>query len=461
MSTEVPVELRGREATVRFLAPLFEAAARKGSSADAIAEGTGCSAAELRDPRARISWPAFTRVLSSFGRVLSDEELVRAGAAVLETPVARALMLPGRLLFSLVDLYRWGARPDAPVAQMMAVADMSVTQLGERRLRFDVQMKPGYTAVREFWLVRLGVIRGVPRAFGLPPATVTYEATETAASYLIELPEERGLASRARKRVSWIVAARAAAAELQRANDDLHARYLELQREVERRKAAEEQLRAELTLFSASVAHDFRAPLRAINGLAKGVIEDHGDRLDAHVKRELGRVIASAVHMGELIDALLSLSRITRQEMRQERVDVSDAARAVLQDLYSAEPERQVEATVADGIVLDGDAALVRTLMECLLGNAWKFSRHRAPAHITVARDGDAVCVRDDGAGFDMQHLGAIFAPFHRLHTAKEFEGIGIGLAIADRIVRRHGGTLAVTTAPGEGAAFTFTLGPR
>lgn len=453
------MELRGREAGTRFLKPLFEAAARKGVPPEVLAEGTGCSVAELRDVGGHIAWSSFARFLSNLGEVLSDDELIAVGDAVLASPVARALMLPGRLLFSLEDIYRWGARPDAPLGRNLPTMDMSLTMLGSRRLRFDIAMKPGYVAVRELWLIRLGIVRSVPRAFGLPAATVTYEATDTSVRYFVELPAEEGIAARARKRVSWLLAARDAAAELERANDDLHARYLEIEREVQARKAAEDQLRAELTLFSASVAHDFRAPLRAINGLTTAVIEDHGDQLDAEAKQQLRRVIASAVHMGSLIDALLTLSRLTRTEMKREKVDLSPIARALLAEKRAAEPERAVDVEIADGLVVDGDGPLLRTLMEQLIDNAWKFSRQRVRAQIRVTREGDAICVRDDGSGFDMQHVGAIFAPFHRLHTTKEFAGIGIGLAMAERIVRRHGGAITVSAAPGEGAAFSFTLG--
>lgn len=256
---------------------------------------------------------------------------------------------------------------------------------------------------------------------------------------------------------------------------ELEARIAELQSEIEERRGVEDELRVEnarlerelaatneeLTLFSAAVAHDLRAPLRAINSFAAALVEDHGAELDADAKRHLARVSSNAIRMGALIDSLLALSRITRAEMKREPIDVSALARAVIADLRLGEPERRVQVTIEDGLQVDGDLALVRSMLEHLLGNAWKFSRHRPVAHVSLTCTNGELTLRDDGVGFDMQHVGTIFAPFHRLHSEKEYEGTGIGLAIVERIVRRHGGTISVKASPDAGTIFSFTLGPR
>jgi len=166
--------------------------------------------------------------------------------------------------------------------------------------------------------------------------------------------------------------------------------------------------------------------------------------------------------MGQLIDDLLMLSRVTRREMVREKVDLSALARDTLADLREAEPERAVDAAVADGLVANGDPALLRIVLQNLLANAWKFTSRKPEAHIEVGvdrRDGVAAYyVRDDGAGFDATYVDKLFTPFQRLHTAAEFPGTGIGLATVKRIVRRHGGTVWAEGAVDSGATIYFTL---
>ena len=219
----------------------------------------------------------------------------------------------------------------------------------------------------------------------------------------------------------------------------------------------------ELEAFSYSVAHDLRAPLRGINGFSRVLLEDYGPSLDAEARQYLDRIMAATERMGNLIDALLSLSRLTRLELRRETVDLGRIADGVLTQLRAGQPERKVDVVVQQGVVTRGDSPLLRALLENLLGNAWKFTGGRDGARIEfgVERTGDgpAYFVRDNGAGFDMQFAGRLFTPFQRLHSQTEFAGTGIGLATVQRIVHRHGGRIWAESAVGEGATFRFTLG--
>jgi PAS domain S-box-containing protein len=212
---------------------------------------------------------------------------------------------------------------------------------------------------------------------------------------------------------------------------------------VEAKEQAEAASR-ELEAFSYSVAHDLRSPLRAIDGFSLALLEDYGDKLDGKARSYLDRVRGSAQHMAELIDDLLTLSRVTRAEMRRRWVDLSELARTILIRFRSVESERQVMAVISDDLRAFGDAGLLGVVLENLLGNAWRFTSKRKDAHIELGlteQDGTkAFFVRDNGAGFDMSYAGRLFGVFQRLHHATEFDGTGIGLATVQRIVRRHGG---------------------
>jgi signal transduction histidine kinase len=199
-----------------------------------------------------------------------------------------------------------------------------------------------------------------------------------------------------------------------------------------------------------------------MGGFSEVLLEDHADRLDDEGKRLLGRVAAGAQRMASLIDALLGLSRLSRTEVARERVDLSELARTVLDELAGAEPSRSVETIVEDGLVVTGDPRLLRAVLENLLGNALKFTRGRDPARIELRRatheGSPCYCVRDNGAGFNMEYLGRLFTPFQRLHKTGQFEGNGVGLATVERIIRRHGGRVWADGVPEQGASFYFTL---
>ncbi|HEY4184200.1 MAG TPA: PAS domain S-box protein [Polyangia bacterium] len=221
----------------------------------------------------------------------------------------------------------------------------------------------------------------------------------------------------------------------------------------------------ELEAFSYSVAHDLRAPLRGMNGFAHVLLETYRDKLDAEGQDWLQEIVLNAKKMGELIDALLSLARVTRSELKAERINLSTVAREVIEQLRKLEPDRAVEVHIDENLFAEVDGRLARALLDNLLGNAWKFTGQVPGAHIDFGAQTTAEAttffVRDDGAGFDMKFASKLFAPFQRLHTNAEFAGTGIGLATAQRIVHRHGGRIWTEGAVGRGATFYFTLPVR
>jgi two-component system NtrC family sensor kinase len=215
----------------------------------------------------------------------------------------------------------------------------------------------------------------------------------------------------------------------------------------------------ELESFSYSVAHDLRAPLRGVDGFSRVLQEDYRDRLDAQGQRYLDLLRDAAQHMSRLIDGLLTLSRAAQTEFRREPVDMTLIAETVGTGLREANPERQVALDVARGMLATGDDRLLTVLFENLLGNAWKFTGRTDMARIAVGvMDEGVFFVRDNGAGFDMASAPKLFGVFQRLHSEREFEGTGVGLATAQRVVRRHGGKIWADGAVGLGATFYFTL---
>lgn len=220
------------------------------------------------------------------------------------------------------------------------------------------------------------------------------------------------------------------------------------------------QANQELEAFSYSVSHDLRAPLRAIDGFSRVLVERYGEKLEDSGRDYLGRVRKAAGRMGELIDALLKMSRVSRGELKTEPVDLSRMAGEVIEDLRASDPARadQVEVVIAPHLRVHGDAALLRNLLGNLLGNAWKFTRDRDPARIEFGQDDAGFFVRDNGAGFSQDYVDKLFRPFQRLHTQAAFDGHGIGLASSKRVVERHGGVIRAEGREDAGATFYFTL---
>lgn len=237
----------------------------------------------------------------------------------------------------------------------------------------------------------------------------------------------------------------------------------QLEKLVEQRTAELISINKELESFAYSVSHDLRAPLRAIDGFSLALFEDYGNSFDAQGLDYLQRVRAATKHMGQLIDDILALSRVTRQEMSVGELDLSRIAQEIANEFQAKEPERQVLFVIAPNIHASGDERLLRIVMVNLLGNAWKYTSKHPSAKIefatTMINNETVYFVRDDGAGFDMQYVGKLFTAFQRLHKSDEFPGTGIGLATVARIIHRHGGRLWAEAAVERGATFFFTLG--
>lgn len=220
----------------------------------------------------------------------------------------------------------------------------------------------------------------------------------------------------------------------------------------------------ELEAFSYSVSHDLRAPLRALDGFSRVLLEDYSDKLDAAGQDCLRRICAASQRMGQMIDDLIGLSRVTRNQLRRERVDLSQMAQEIMRELQTAEPNRRVEVVISPGLSTEADPGLMRMVLTNLLNNAWKFTSHREQGRIEFGRTGEeekgkkTYFVRDNGAGFDMNYADKLFGAFQRLHAASDFAGTGIGLATVQRIIHRHGGKVWAEGAVGEGATFFFSL---
>ncbi len=240
--------------------------------------------------------------------------------------------------------------------------------------------------------------------------------------------------------------------------DDLN----ETSRNLASANMALEAANKELEAFSYSVSHDLRAPLRAIDGFSQALLEDYGESLPEEGQTYLSRIRKATQHMGQLIDDLLKLSRVSRAEFNRTNIDLSQMAYDILERARVLQPHRAVELRIQPNLAASGDRRLVEIALENLLGNAWKFTSKTEHARIEFGAaviDGkDVFFVRDNGAGFDMKYVDKLFGPFQRLHKAEDFEGTGIGLATVKRVVTRHGGDIWAEGNIGQGATFYFTL---
>jgi light-regulated signal transduction histidine kinase (bacteriophytochrome) len=233
---------------------------------------------------------------------------------------------------------------------------------------------------------------------------------------------------------------------------------------VLRRRAADlEQANQYLETFTYSVCHDLRAPLRALSGFSAALLEDCGDALGEDGRGYAERIQAASDQMAELVDNLLNLSRVSRAEVHLQDVDLGAEAAGIAEELQRGEPGRGVHFAIQRPVHVRADRSLIRTVLQNLLGNAWKFTSGRDDASIefgtTLAGDALVCCyVRDNGAGFDPTYVDKLFIPFQRLHAVSEFPGNGVGLASVRQIVELHGGHARAEGTVGEGATFYFTL---
>jgi len=244
--------------------------------------------------------------------------------------------------------------------------------------------------------------------------------------------------------------------------EDITERRRAEERVVER-TAQLEAANKELELFSYSLAHDLRAPLRSMDGFSQALLEDHADKLDEEGKDYARRVRGASQRMGQLLDDLLELSRVTRAEIHREAVNLSALAETTAEELRKRDPARKAQFVIAEGLVATGDPQLLGVALTNLFDNAWKFTSKHKRARIEFGasrqqRGQPVYFVRDDGAGFDMAYADKLFGAFQRLHGMDEFSGTGIGLASVQRIVHRHGGRVWAEGAVEQGATFYFTV---
>lgn len=326
---------------------------------------------------------------------------------------------------------------------------------GRTRVARDVSTHPAWAAHRS-----LLVDRGIRTSVSTPIVGSDEDVFGTVVLYLRVDRDPRPF------ELQWIEAAASLAAiALQRARaaDALRTLASELERRVVERTRELEQANRELEAFSYSVSHDLRAPLRSIDGFTRILLDEVGPELPVDARENLERVSGSARRMGKLIDDLLAFSRLTRLPLRKSRVDPTKLAREIVAEMAHEFEGRQIELRVRDVPPVSADPALLRQVYSNLIGNALKFTRKRQIAHIEVGAtraDGELVLwVQDDGVGFDMKHASKLFEVFVRLHTNDEFPGTGVGLALAQRIIHRHGGRIWADAKIDQGARFSFTLG--
>ncbi len=357
----------------------------------------------------------------------------------------------------------------ALVSSSFQLAEMS-------RVEIEAAQKRANLLLTAFVTITALVLGGISFLIGrsvVRPVTMLHEGTEIIGAGNLDhkvgttAKDEIGQLSRAFDRMSAqlkesFTGLGKEITERKRAEEEVRRLNAELEQRVIARTADLEVANKELEAFAYSTSHDLRAPLRTVDGFARMVIEDYGDKLDDEGRRQLSVIRDGAQKMGRLIDDLLGFSRMGRREMAFADIDMTALARDVAEELRRPEVARVVEVSIASLPPTHGDPAMIRQVWVNLLSNAFKYTRPRAQARIEVGgmTDGteNVYRVKDNGVGFNMEYVGKLFGVFQRLHGPEEFEGTGVGLALAQRIVHRHGGRIWAEGRVNEGATFSFAL---
>lgn len=330
------------------------------------------------------------------------------------------------------------------LADAFSLTDFSTERINDAQQRVVVVILLGLGLIAlsmggAAWLINRSVLAPISRL-----EQATREVAAGNWNYKLDIGSDDEIGEMSRNFDAMTHSLRMSFAQIERSNQELAA------------------LNKEIESFSYSVSHDLRGPLRSMDGFSLALLEDYGDKLDDEARDSLQRIRNASQRMGRLIDELLGLSRVTRAELTIRPVNLSEIARAIADSLDQQHPTRHVQWVIEEGIVVQADKSLMQIAMQNLLENAWKFTAKNEHAVIRVGmtrRDGRQECfVADNGVGFDMAYADRLFGAFQRLHHESEFPGTGIGLAIVQRIFRRHEGTIWAQAQPGVGATFFFQL---
>jgi signal transduction histidine kinase len=352
------------------------------------------------------------------------------------------------------------SRSDVPILNRILDKGLASISESEKQdvVRRWVHLEPAARDMRPFWLALAGVAAAV--AIGVAAVGVWNHLLRRQVQIRTEL-----IRSQNEQLQQQFQELEEKGEQVLDAQDKLRSLNIELEQRVQRRTMELEIANQELEAFAYSVSHDLRAPLRAVDGFSFALLEDYGPNLEGEARDYIDRIRRGALKMSELIDDLLNLSRISRTELKLEWVDMTELASEVGLEIARTHPAQKVHIDVRQTPEVKGDPALLRIALQNLLENSWKFTSKKDAATVEFGYEerggGGAYYVKDNGAGFEQSRAQNLFAPFQRLHTEAEFEGTGIGLAIVQRVVRRHGGTVWAEGSVDRGATFYFSLDER